>query len=239
MSDKLNSLHDVNVYWHRVRNASMTNGPDGPRTVVWLQGCNIRCPGCQNKALWKRDEKNKTPVETLVGLVRSLSARHRGEAGAPLTITGGEPFDQPLALSLLLYSIRVLDRSDGLPRRDIIVYTGHTWRQLWGRVAAGDDQTMLALECIDTLVDGPYMPDMDHDGIQHRGSQNQRPIDVKATITAGGLRDPDQVVVRDWGTAQMIQIIDGEIVATGSALQALGLDTLSIDVARCGEPSDA
>lgn len=31
---------------------SFVDGPGGPRSVLWTQGCPVRCPGCQNAALW-------------------------------------------------------------------------------------------------------------------------------------------------------------------------------------------
>ena len=219
------------IYWHKMRAGSMTDGPDGPRAVLWLSGCSLHCAGCQNQHLWTRTEDQKQSVSSTVVRLRQLAG------GRPLTITGGEPFDQTWGLSCLLFSLRAMDASDGV-RRNIILYTGYTWRQLWCRLAEGDAALKLCLESIDVLVDGPYMQDQDTDGMQYRGSANQRVIDVPATIEAGGMVNPERIIELDWDSAQEVQIVDGFIVMTGAAFKALGLAGKVKMAPRCGQAGE-
>lgn len=223
-------MRECDIYIHGIANGSMVDGPGGPRTVVWLAGCSIRCPGCQNFMLWERHVDQRTSIGHAVRRVRQRAAN-----GGPITITGGEPFDQTRALWRLIANIRLEDLRDGLPRRHIIVYTGYTWRQLVERAWTTEAPIGAILSRIDILVDGPYIAALDNDSLQWRGSANQRAIDTLATMeTCGaGLLVPDKLVVLDWDAAQEFQIVDGKIIGTGAGLAGLGLT--GTEVNRCGE----
>ena len=215
----------------KIARGSMTDGPGGPRTVVWLQGCSIRCPGCQNWALWPKetsDMMNMSPDDA-ADLVRDIAR------GQPLTITGGEPFDQPEDLARFL----------GLLHDDyhIILYTGRTLTDLvrLSQSEAGAGlvglAVTLALGYIDVLVDGPYRQELDNAYLQWRGSSNQRAIDMPATIQAHikgghGWFNPGLAVTLDWDRPT-VEIIGGVAYATGGLFGDLGLDPDPIP--RCGE----
>ena len=90
-------------------NRSLVDGP-GVRTVVFFQGCDLRCKGCQNKSTW--DMKNGTEVE-----VTELATLLKKEVcNKKITFSGGEPLMQ---FEALLELIKLLDRFD------VAVYTGH------------------------------------------------------------------------------------------------------------------
>ena len=61
-------------------------GP-GQRTVIWTQGCSIRCTGCWNDKLWDFNGGDIMSAEQLVH-----STIENNDVG--LTILGGEPLDQ-------------------------------------------------------------------------------------------------------------------------------------------------
>ena len=215
----------MDIFISKIKEESYVDGPDGPRTVIWFAGCRIRCKGCQNPQLWVRRKEQRYDVSDIANAVLELSD------GRPITITGGEPFDQELALLTLLTSIRITDALAGRPRRHIMVYTGYTLAQLverWEQSTFAHISTS-ALAAIDVLVDGPYMVEQDDDSLQWRGSRNQRAIDVQATLMYG---DTDNPVTLDWDT-QVIQIVNGHIVMTGAMFKQLGMT--GTEVARCGE----
>ena len=90
-------------------NRSLVDGP-GVRTVVFFQGCDLRCKGCQNKSTW--DMKSGTEVE-----VAELAALLRQEVeNKKITFSGGEPLMQAEGL------IELCKLLDGF---NIAVYTGH------------------------------------------------------------------------------------------------------------------
>lgn len=92
-----------------MNNPSLCDGY-GYRTVLFLQGCNLRCPGCQNLSTW---DINKG---TLIG-VKELAQQLREKClNKKLTISGGEPLLQTDALKELLEELKDFD---------LCLYTGH------------------------------------------------------------------------------------------------------------------
>ncbi len=198
---------------HHITPSSYVDGP-GRRAVVWLQGCSIRCPGCQNRALWP--EEGGKAVRT-GDLARTLSLLN-GEA---CTVTGGEAFDQVEALAKLVKLLR----SYGI--NNLIVYTGYTWGQLRHSPAIApflDD----ILENIDILVDGPFIPSEDDDYVAWRGSANQQVIDVPATLAAGSL------VTLDWDMTLQITPAGDLVMPAGMAGDFSNIGSLAHS-RRCGQ----
>ena len=130
-----------------------TLGP-GRRVGVWFQGCSIRCPGCISVDTWPAGEPS-VAVGDLLDTLGSWLASADG-----VTVTGGEPFDQPVALAALLAGLRA--RFEG----DILVYSGYPIEAL-----AGPLERMGGL--IDVLISDPFERDAG-DRLALRGSDNQR-----------------------------------------------------------------
>ena len=129
-------------------------GP-GERVGIWFAGCSLGCPGCMTPEFWERHPRfARRPEEVLAWLERV--PRHVRE----VTISGGEPFEQPQALHWLLAVLRERGFDD------IWVYSGHILERLQRRHAE-------VLRLIDVLIDGPYRADQPTDLIW-RGSANQR-----------------------------------------------------------------
>lgn len=220
-------LDNLTLHWSRIVEESYQDGPDGPRAVMWVSGCSIQCPGCQNKSLWFRRPEHRTSVSVATNALRSAAPD-----GRPVTITGGEPLDQVIGLMAMLTRLRTMDALDYFPRRHIILYTGYTWAHINHEIREGDAALAVLIQQVDVIVDGPYVESLDNDGMQWRGSSNQRAIDVQATLLSG----PDYVrhpVTLDWDTAQMVQIVDGNLILTGGAAEMLGLN--GAEVNRCGQ----
>ncbi|MDC7718629.1 4Fe-4S single cluster domain-containing protein [Vogesella sp. DC21W] len=136
----------------RVHYPVTTLGP-GRRVGIWFQGCSIRCPGCISVDTW-RAKPAETTVEQLVRSITQWLTECDG-----ITISGGEPFDQPSALHALLSSLSTFDK-------DVLVFTGYSAEQALQMMHSWDG-------LIDALVSDPFE--------QHtqqtkplRGSDNQR-----------------------------------------------------------------
>ena len=139
-----------------VADSCTTLGP-GVRAVLWVQGCNRRCPGCI--APEKQDPLGGYSV-TVQRLVENLTSI-KGIEG--ITISGGEPFLQagPLAAMIaLMQACRPLT---------VMVYTGFTLQQIR---QDGDANQKALLGSVDILVDGPYMAER-ATAKRWRGSDNQ------------------------------------------------------------------
>lgn len=129
-------------------------GP-GVRLAVWVQGCTIRCAGCCNPELFARVGGQELDVERVAEQV---------EGSAGVTILGGEPIDQPAAVTALAAAVRV--RGLG-----VIVFSGYLRDEVERRAPN-------LLRCVDVLVDGPFDPAQpEHGAARPRrwiGSRNQR-----------------------------------------------------------------
>ena len=69
----------------------LVDGP-GIRTVVFLNGCQLRCKYCHNPEMWKMQQKNYTPQELVNKLIRFKPYYKRNNGG--VTFSGGEPLMQ-------------------------------------------------------------------------------------------------------------------------------------------------
>jgi len=129
-----------------------TLGP-GRRIGVWFQGCSIRCPGCISMDTWAQ-ERGNTTVDEVANAISQWSTAADG-----ITISGGEPFDQPDALFALLAQIRSQTEAD------ILVFSGYPWATI-GRMFAPLPPS------IDALVTGPFDIN-ERQTLALRGSDNQ------------------------------------------------------------------
>jgi anaerobic ribonucleoside-triphosphate reductase activating protein len=140
---------------HATELASRANGP-GLRAVLWFQGCTLGCPGCFNPLT--HDPQAGTVTDTAT-LAARLLARPNGIEG--MSISGGEPFQQPEALLDLLTR---LDGS-GLSR---LIFSGYTLREIEAQPLGP-----AILAHLDVLIAGRYVQTR-HDGHALLGSSNQR-----------------------------------------------------------------
>ena len=138
-----------------------------------------------------------------------------------VTISGGEPFDQPEALAELLRALRPLCAGD------LLVYSGYSYQTL-RRAHAG----VLALA--DALVSEPYREDQGQTRIW-RGSDNQRfllltelaraiyPADIDTKAWCGARRFDVFVGERDVWLAGIPR--PGDLERLRAALRARGFQT--------------
>jgi len=135
-------------------------GP-GRRIGIWLQGCSIHCKGCISRDTWERDPGRDLPVSSLLAWCRQTT---RGKFDG-VTISGGEPFDQPKALSALLDALIRWRSRDG-PDFDILCYSGYPLAALKSRHSS-------LLEKLDAIIPEPYVESLPSTHLW-RGSANQQ-----------------------------------------------------------------
>jgi len=133
---------------------SEVNGP-GRRSVVWLQGCPLRCPGCRNPTLWPALRERLAPAPVLTAELVSTA----GIEG--VTFTGGEPFAQAAGLAPVARAVRRAGLS-------VMVWTGYDLDEL------GSPAARALLAQVDLLVTGRFLRDRARPGLAWRGSDNQR-----------------------------------------------------------------
>lgn len=135
-------------------------GP-GERVCLWVKGCSKNCEGCISPEM--QDPHGRAIDDRALGDVITQIARRSGCRG--LTVSGGDPLEQPQAL--LPFLERVRDSFD-----DILVYTGYELSEIMDG-AAGE----MGIEClryIDVLIDGRYKKSLNTPDCVLRGSSNQK-----------------------------------------------------------------
>ena len=147
---------------------SIVDGP-GIRLVVFAQGCDRACPGCHNPGTHASDGGYEVDLNEITGMA-AANPLLRG-----LTFSGGEPFLQAPTFARLAE----MAHSAGL---DIITYTGFTIEEILEREVGVGDGFRALLSQTDILVDGPYIAERRTLDAPYRGSDNQRVIDVAATL---------------------------------------------------------
>lgn len=125
---------------HHLLERSRVNGP-GLRAVLWLQGCTLGCPQCFNPQTHARIRGELFDVDSLAERLEALAGSVDG-----LTISGGEPLEQSLALSRLLRRVR---QTTSL---SVVLFTGFTWDEI--ESLAVSDQV---LEHADVVIAGRYI----------------------------------------------------------------------------------
>ena len=147
---------------------SIVDGP-GIRYTVFVQGCSHHCPGCHNPHTHDFAGGRVVDTEELVAQMRENPLLDG------LTLSGGEPFEQPDACAELARQAH----ARGL---NVWCYTGYKYEQL----LAGDASRQALLSELDVLVDSPFLLAERSLDLLYRGSRNQRLIDVHTG--------------REWGT---------------------------------------
>lgn len=133
-------------------------GP-GDRVGLWVQGCSKKCFGCISEELQLVDAAKEVPVDVIATMIINEASRTNCTR---LTISGGDPFEQPEELFVFLKQVR-------RHFTDILVYTGYTMEEI------RESEVMTSCLCnIDVLVDGRYIESKNVEATNLRGSSNQR-----------------------------------------------------------------
>ena len=139
---------------------TVVDGP-GLRASIYLAGCYHRCPGCHNPQSWDMNGGKEMKVDEIVEILKQ-------SGHTKFTITGGDPFYQPMGLLELVVRIR-----KEIPGSNIWCYTGFLFEDLLDR-----EEMVLILKNIDVLVDGPFIQELRDESLTYRGSSNQRVLEI-------------------------------------------------------------
>jgi anaerobic ribonucleoside-triphosphate reductase activating protein len=151
---------------HAVEPRSRANGP-GIRFVVWFQGCTLGCPGCFNPATHavapgpSSPGSPGSPKEASIAELTAAMAAACASGATGLSLSGGEPLQQPEAARALLDAARALGLST-------LAFSGYTIDEI--RALPGGPDVLARL---DVLIDGRYVA-AERLATGLRGSANQR-----------------------------------------------------------------
>lgn len=178
-----------------IKNCDIANGP-GVRVSLFVSGCTHRCPGCFNEVAWDFDYGQPFTQETIDSILTMLRPPYiRG-----LTLLGGEPFE-PQNQAPIVELLRQIKQET--PEKSIWAFSGYLFDKdiLSGRLGNWET-TKEYLSYLDVLVDGPFVLAKKNLSLRFRGSENQRLIDVPASLQTGEvvIWDDHQKGMRDNGS---------------------------------------
>lgn len=168
-----------------IKNCDIANGP-GVRISLFVSGCTHHCKGCFNEVAWDfgyGDPFTKETEDYILELLKPSFIRG-------LTLLGGEPFEpenQPAIVGLLR---RV---KEAYPEKSIWAYSGYLYEKITSGTLGDWEVTKEFLSDLDVLVDGRFIEERKNLSLRFRGSDNQRLIDVPATLQSGEI-----VLWKDW-----------------------------------------
>lgn len=169
-----------------IKNCDIANGL-GVRVSLFVSGCTHHCKGCFNEVAWDFDYGTPFTQETIDKILDMMRPSYiRG-----LTLLGGEPFE-PQNQGPIVELLRQI--KEKMPEKSIWAFSGYLFDRdiLSGRL--GDWKvTQEYLSYLDVLVDGPFVEAKKNLSLRFRGSENQRIIDVPASLAQGKI-----VLWRDW-----------------------------------------
>lgn len=134
-------------------------GP-GDRVCLWTQGCKKRCKGCISPELQPYGG-NEVDENVLAKILTQVARKNNCTS---ITISGGDPLEQPQALLRLLAILR--NEFD-----DILVYTGFELQDIQDGLIGIEAKK--CLDYLDVLIDGKYIDELNYKDCVLRGSSNQ------------------------------------------------------------------
>ncbi len=166
-----------------IKNCDIANGP-GVRVSLFVSGCTHRCPGCFNEVAWDFGYGEPFTQQTIDHILDLL----KPDYVQGLTLLGGEPFE-PQNQEAVVELLRQVKKA--YPQKSIWAFSGYLFEKdiLSGRL--GD--TAEYVSYLDVLVDGPFILAKKNLSLRFRGSENQRLIDVPASLRTG-----ETVLWQDW-----------------------------------------
>ena len=174
------------THYSQINLTDIANGP-GVRVTIFFSGCTHHCKGCFNEETWDFNHGDPFTQETIDYILNN--ANHDYIEG--LTLLGGDPLcgNNPEASLDLCKQFK-----QKFPNKTIWCFTGYLFDKdiLSGKL--GDwEITREYLGLLDVLVDGPYVEARRNLSLRFRGSENQRIINVPASLSSGTV-----VLWEDW-----------------------------------------
>ncbi len=126
---------------HKILPSSRVNGA-GERSVLWTQGCTLRCQGCFNQETHELTKGIRYVPRRLAETIASF--RQPG-----LTLSGGEPLDQSEGLAEFITAFRKISEAT------IFLFTGYTLAEI-----QADNMKRHVAGMVDAALCGRYIPGM-------------------------------------------------------------------------------
>ena len=170
-----------------IKNYDIANGT-GVRVSLFVSGCRHHCKGCFNSETWDFNYGNPYTKEVEAQILEALKPAYiQG-----FSLLGGEPFE-PENQGPIVELLRQVKKA--YPQKSIWAFSGYLYEKITSHTLGDWAVTQEFLSYLDVLVDGPFVEEKKNLALRFRGSENQRLIDMPATLASGKI-----VLWEDWQT---------------------------------------
>lgn len=145
---------------HSIESFAAADGP-GVRSIVFLNGCNLRCRYCHNPDTWAKKEFQLMSADEVLDKIERFRS-YWGDAGG-LTVSGGEPLLQLDFLTDLFEKARTRNINTCLDTAAEPFARDATWLPRFTRLMAATDLVLLDIKHIDSAA---------HENLTGRGNEN-------------------------------------------------------------------
>ena len=166
-----------------IKHFDIANG-EGVRTSLFVSGCSLNCLGCWNSELQNPNYGKPFTPEVREELFATITNHIAG-----LSILGGDPMFPPNAEEVLMLCAEFKER---FPLKTLWVWTGYILELEWsGKRYWRDSDGYMHLyrpelfEIADVVVVSPFILAERNLRRKWAGSNNQRVIDCKKTLSTG------------------------------------------------------
>lgn len=163
-----------------IKKTDIANGP-GVRVSLFVSGCRHKCKGCFNSEAWDFNYGKPFTRDTLKEIMDAMD----NEYIEGFSVLGGEPFEKENRETVLEVIKTVRNK---YPDMSIWCYSGFLFEELKETEVSKD-----ILSLINVLVDGKFVEEKKNLRLKFRGSENQRIIDVPASLKAGKVVETDNI----------------------------------------------
>ena len=155
--------------YNKIRKMDIADGT-GIRVSIFMQGCTFHCKNCFNPETHDFDGGEEF-TDATIDRVLELADNEMVEG---LSILGGEPMHPQNIDGTLKLAKKFKEK---YPNKTVWSWTGFLFDR--------DLKDKEVMKYIDVLVDGQYVDELHNPKLKWRGSENQRVIDVQASLKAG------------------------------------------------------
>ena len=143
----------------------------GINSTLFVSGCRFHCKGC-----WNEEAQDFNYGKPYTKEVEDLFISYcKDDKVDGVCLLGGEVFQQDLDIILNL-----VKRIKNEVNKPIYAWTGYTWE-----VLISNPKRLEIVKYIDVIIDGQFEEDKKDLTLLHKGSTNQREVDVKASLKKG------------------------------------------------------
>ena len=157
--------------YNKIRKMDISNGP-GVRVSIFFQGCPFHCKNCFNPETWDFEGGLDFTDETIDEILKLCDKDHiKG-----LSLLGGEPMHPSNIDGSTTLARKFKEK---FPEKTIWAWTGYKFDEYL------KDKEIT--KYLDVVVDGQFVDEKRNPLLKWKGSENQRVIDVKKSLSTNDI----------------------------------------------------